>query len=265
MKFIKSILSFMFIFIVFGCDEDVLLPSTFENENSSVNARSNDKVKLLKATGDIYVTFFSNPGGNGSGNSNMSQDGTQKFANVLFDAHEGDLQKPAKGNIEISILNGEGSVKRKFGAEVYDVKVDALTKEAYFLARVTSDYRSDEGHSDHEDSEGDHTGQGGMDGNTSGGNHSDSNHSEGDDGHDSSNHGDGGNSGDETHGNKSRIGHTIGVKVYDGGSPGTNGDTIGWKWHGGNNPNTLSVNDHSQWEQIHLKEILEGNLVVHLK
>jgi len=265
MKSIKYILSFIFIFIVFGCDEDVLLPSSFEKENSSVNSRSNDKVKLLKATGDIYVTFFSNPAGNGSGNSNMSQEGTQQFANVLFDAHEGDLQKPVKGNLEISILDEEDVIKRKFEAEVYDVKVDALTKEAYFLARVTSDYRSDEGHSDHEDSAGNHTGLGGITGNTNGGNHSNSNHSEEDDSHDSSDHGNGGNSDDEIHGSKSRIGHTIGVKVYDGGSPGTNGDKIGWKWYGENNPNTPASDVYPQWEQIHLKEILEGNLVVHLK
>ena len=206
---------------------------------------------------------MSNPGGGENGNDNISKVGSRKFANVVFNAHEGDLKKEAKGNIEITMKNKEGIVKRKFVADVYEVKVDPSTHEARFLAMVISDIRSDEGDSGHEDSGEEHTGQGSMNG-QNGGNHTDGSHSEGDETHDDSSHGGGSNSDDSAHGNQSRVGQTLGVKVQDGGSPGTNGDTIGWKWYAGNNPNTPSLENHGEWKEMCLKEIIAGNLVVHL-
>jgi len=70
---------------------------------------------------------------------------------------------------------------------------------------------------------------------------------------------------DSAHGNQSRVGQTLGVKVYDGGTPGTSGDAIGWKWYSANNPNTPSLDNHGEWAEMCLKEIIAGNLVVHLK
>ena len=244
-----------------GCDDDALMPTSADGQDVISSSKSNNTVDSYKATGDVEVTFVSNPGGHGNGNENVSKEGSQKFANVVFNAHEGNLNKEAKGNIEITMKSKEGLVKRIFFANVYEVKVDPLTKEARFLALVISDIRSDEGHSDHGDTEEEHTGQGGM----NGGNHTDGDHTDGDDTHDDSDHGGGCGSDDEEHGNQSRIGHTIGVKVYDHGSPGTNGDTIGWKWYGGNNPNIPSLDNNGGWAEMCLKEIIEGNLVVHVK
>lgn len=263
MRINSLIFSLLFMLTFLACDDDALMPSTVDGQDVLSNSKNSDKIDSFKATGDVSVTYVSNPGGNENGNENTSIEGNQKFAHVVFDAHEGDLKKDTKGSIEIKMKNNEGIVKRTFIADVYEVKVDPLAKEARFLALVLSDIRSDEGHSDHGDTEEDHVGQGNAIGNN-GGNPTNRDHSEGDDNHDDSNHAGGCNSNDEEHGNKSRVGHTIGVKVYDGGSPGTNGDSIGWKWYGGNNPNIPSLENQADWSEICFKDILAGNLVVHL-
>ncbi len=265
MRTISHIFSLLFMLILLGCDDDALMPTSADGQDAFSSSKTKEKVDAFTATGDIEVTFLSNPGGGGEhGNEDISKEGSQKFANVLFNAHEGDLTKEAKGEVKITMKNKEGLVKREFIAEVYEVKVDPLTNEARFLAMVISDIRSDEGDSGHEDSEEEHTGQGNMNG-QNGGNHTDGDHSEGDEPHDDPDHGGGCNSDDEGHGGKqSRVGQTLGVKVYDGGSPGINGDTIGWKWYAGNNPNIPSLENHGEWEGMCLKEIIEGNLVVHL-
>ena len=263
MKTISKIFSLLFMLMLLGCDDDALMPTSVDGQDAMSSSKNQDKVDSFKSTGDVEVTFISNPGGGEKGNENISKEGTQKFANVVFNAHEGDLKKEAKGNIEITMKNKEGIVKRTIVADVYEVKIDPLTKEARFLAEVISDVRSDEGDTGHEDSGEEHTGQGSMNG-QNGGSHTDDSHSDGDETHDDSSHGGGSNSDNSAHGNQSRVGQTLGVKVYDGGSPGTNGDTIGWKWYAGNNPNTPSLENHSEWEEMCLKEIVAGNLVVHL-
>ena len=260
MKTISKIFSLLFILILLGCDADALMPSSVDGQDAISNSKNQNKVDAFKATGDVEVTFMSNPGGGENGNDNISKVGSRKFANVVFNAHEGDLKKEAKGSVEITMKNKEGIVKRTFVADVYEVEVNSLTKEARFLAEVISDVRSDEGDSGHEDSGEEHTGQGSMNG-QNGGNHTDGDHSEGDDNHDDSDHGGGCGSDDSAHGNQSRVGQTLGVKVQDGGSPGTNGDTIGWKWYAGNNPNTPAL---GEWKEMCLKDIVAGNLVVHL-
>jgi len=249
MRTILKIFPFVFGLVLFSCDEDSLMPSTLNGKDAVSGTMVKDKVDSYKATGDVEVTFMSNPGGHENGNHSITKESKRKFAHVVFNAHEGSSKKEAKGSIELTMMNKEGVVKRTFIADVYEVKVDPLSKEARFLALVISDVRSDEGHSDHDSGDDGHT-----DGDHSGGNHSD-----GDGGHDE---GEGGHEGSQ--GNQSRIGQSIGVKVYDGGSPGTNGDAIGWKWFAGNNPNTPSLEDHAQWKDMCDKEILAGNLVVHI-
>ena len=263
MRTISKIFSLLFILMLLGCDDDSLMPSSVDGQDAILSSKNQEKVDAFKATGDVEVTFFSNPGGHENGNENISKEGKQRFANVVFNAHEGDLKKEAKGNIEITMKNKEGMVKRILFANVYEVKVDPSANEARFLAEVISDVRSDEGDSGHEDSGEEHTGQGSMNG-QNGGNHTDGSHSDGDETHDDSDHGGGCNSDDEEHGNQSRVGQTLGVKVYDGGSPGTSGDTIGWKWFSANNPNIPSLDSNGEWEEMCLKEIIAGNLVVHL-
>jgi hypothetical protein len=52
--------------------------------------------------------------------------------------------------------------------------------------------------------------------------------------------------------------------VFDGGTPGTNGDELRWKWYGKNHPH-VSVPDHIELGELCQKEIISGNLVVHVK
>lgn len=263
-------------FILFGCDDDALMPG-IESESFGASVLTKNTDKSLRATGEVEVTYIATPGGSHDmDQGNASSEGKTRFATVVFNAHEPSKNQEAKGSLDITIKNEKGEVKRTFKAEVYAALVFPDEMEARFLATVYSDERMDGGHSgDHSDSGDDHTG--GTGGNGSGGpgtgghddgTHDDGTHDDGthDDGtHDDGDHGGGCNSGDEEHGNKSRVGQVIGVKVYDGGSPGTNGDTMHWKWYGGHNPNEPSVEGPQGWGEMCEKTIISGNLVVHVK
>lgn len=91
--------------MLLGCDDDALMPSSVDGQDAMSSSKNQDKVDSFKATGDVEVTFVSNPGGHENGNENISKEGKQRFANVVFNAHEGDLKKEAKGNIEITMKN----------------------------------------------------------------------------------------------------------------------------------------------------------------
>ena len=260
--------------ICFSCDADALLPGT-ESESFAESAQTKNTDKSLRTTGEVEVTYIANPGGhNDMDQGNASSEGKTRFATVVFNAHEPSNNKDAKGSIDITIKNEKGEIKRILKANVYAALVFPDDMEARFLATVYYDERMDGG--DHSDSGDDHTGgTGGSGGPGSGGNndgthddgtHDDGTHDDGthDDGtHDDGEHGGGCNSGDEEHGNKSRIGQVLRVKVFDGGSPGTNGDTMHWKWHAGNNPNEPSVEGNQGWGNMCDKTIISGNLVVH--
>ena len=118
MKTISKIFSLLFILMSLGCDDDALMPSSVDGQDAISNSKNQNKDDAFKATGDVEVTFISNPGGGEHGNQHISKEGTQKFAHVVFNAHEGDLKKEAKGNIEITMKNKEGLVKRKFVATI---------------------------------------------------------------------------------------------------------------------------------------------------
>ena len=60
-----------------------------------------------------------------------------------------------------------------------------------------------------------------------------------------------------------KVGDWLYVAVYDGGTPGTDGDTIGWKWVGTMAAAQTAVDTMD--EDVNDKPILAGNLVVHTK
>ena len=244
-----------------GCNEDALMPSDAELQSSMDEAVQKNTEKSLKTTGDVLVTYIANPGGHNDNNENGNDasEGKTRIAQVIFNAHEASTKKPAKGELTIIIKNKNGVIKREFKASVYDVVVEPSHPDAWFLATIESDERSDEGHSgEDEHDDGATSGNGQMNGQSN-----DTNHDS--DVHDEDNHEGGCNSGDADHGNKSRIGDSIEIRVHDGGSPGTNGDLIKWKWHVSNTSHAPSENDHTKWEEMCNKEIIEGNLVVHIK
>lgn len=258
MKTILKNILFILSLILVGCNEDALMPADAEllSPESSKNTE-----KSLKTTGDVIVTYIANQGAHNDNNEKGNDASEEKirFAQVIFNAHEASKNNAAKGELTIIIKNKKGVIKREFKASVYDVAVEPLDQNAWFLATIESDIRSDEGHSGedgHDDSADSGKGQGN-------GQSNDENHDS--DEHDDDSHEGGCNSDDADHGNKSRVGDAIEVRVHDGGSPGTNGDLIKWKWHVSNTSHETSENDHTNGEEKCNKEIIEGNLVVHLK
>lgn len=222
------------------------MPTSAEVQEMDGIAAKND-AKALKANGDVEVTYMSNPGGHNGDNhqTKVMSEPKLRFADVIFDAHEASKKNAAKGDIEITIKDEFGAVKREIKAEVYDVKVDADELKAWIIAEVITDERH-------------------------GGNHDDGTHNDGahDDGtHDDGTHDDhdgGCGSDDDTHGNKSRVGDFMALVVYDGGTPGTKGDELRWRWYGENHPH-VSIPDHIELGELCQKDIISGNLVVHTK
>lgn len=239
-----------------GCDEEGLLPSA-DDLQSQTSSKNNDKAKASIVTGEVDVLFYANKHGNHE-TSITENDGLEeelKYAQVVFNAHEPNKNKDALGNLEITMKDAEGLVKRSFVANVFAVVVYPDDLKARFLAKVISDSKTEHSGEEHEDEGtdgGNHTG-----GNSSGVNHTDEEHTDGGSGEE-------GNSGG-THGNQSRVDQIVAVSVYDGGSPGTNGDIIHWRWFGGNNPNIPAIDGQSGWGNLCDKEIVGGNLVVHVK
>jgi hypothetical protein len=263
MKTILKNLLIVLSLILAGCDKDALLPTDAELLIMQDKANSKNTDVAMKATGEVLVTYVANPGGHNDNNQNGNDaaEGKTRFALVTFDAHEASKNKEAKGNLTIVIKDENGLTKREFKASVYDVEVTVEPghPDAWFLARIESDIRSDEGHSgEDEHDSGAPSGNGQMNGQSN-----DTNHDS--DMHDEEDHEGGCNSGDQDHGNKSRLGDTIEVRVHDDDSPGTIGDLIKWKWHATNASHAPSGDNRTGWEEMCNKEIIEGNLVVHVQ
>lgn len=256
MKNLIKIICLLLVLTWTACDEDALMPTDAQGLEAS--SKADEKDKALQATGDVQVTFYSMGGenGNGGGESNASEDNL-KYAHVVFDAHEADKKNPAKGNIIIDMTDAYGTIKRQFVSEVYDVLVDPDLNKANILALVISDTKTESDDTDHDHGDGGHEDGGHEDGGHSDGNHEDGDHEDGD-------HEDhGGN--DTPKGNQSRVGQVLAVTVIDGGTPGIQGDLMGWKWFGKNNPNTPSLDRPNGWANLENRVIIDGNLVVHIK
>lgn len=235
-----------------GCNEDALMPDSAEVQGTDAAIAAKNDAKALKATGEVEVTFMSNPGGK-SGNNHQTKEMPEpklRFADVIFNAHEASKNNMAKGAIAITIKDESGAVKREIEAEVYDVKVVPEDMIAWIIAEVIADERHGGNHDDGTHDEGTH------DDST----HDDSTHDDGT--HDD--HDGGCGSDDDSHGNKSRVGDSMALVVFDGGTPGTNGDQLRWKWYGENHPH-VSIPDHIELGELCQKEIISGNLVVHVK
>jgi hypothetical protein len=245
-----------------GCNEDALMPDSAEVQGTDAAIAAKNDSKALKATGEVEVYFMSNPGGK-SGENHQAKEMPEpkpRYADVIFNAHEASKNNSAKGAIAITIKDEFGAVKREIEAEVYDVEVVPDDHIAWIIAEVVKDERHSGDHNDGSHDDGSHTD----------GSHDDSTHDDGS--HDDASHDDGSHddhdggcgSDDDSHGNKSRVGDSMALVVFDGGSPGTNGDKLKWKWYGENHPH-VSIPDHIELGEKCQKEIISGNLVVHVK
>jgi len=244
MKYVTKILSLLFVLLCLGCDEEALMPGTDSVKGSGEISKAGDQ-KVSSATGDVRVMFYAQAGESNGGMSeeNGSMGEGLKYAHVVFDAHEASVSNPAKGAVLIDMTNEDGLVTRQFAANVYAVLVEPEMNKAKFLALVISDTKTESDDTDHDHSDGDHEE----------GDHDDGEHEDGDHG---------GNGAPK--GNQSRVGQILAVTVVDGGTPGRNGDLMGWKWFGNNNPNIPSLDKPSGWGSLENRVIIDGNLVVHV-
>ena len=152
---------------------------------------------------------------------------------------ENDVKKEDKGNISIEMITDEYILKRKMLAEVDFVYILPEQMMAVFSGIVYHDERSNENHSDHE-----------------GGNCG---------GHDESESGD---DHGENGGPPSREGDRIAMLVQDLGTPGTNGDYMGWKWMHKNNENDFFQDFNGENLNVEMfceKTIVGGNINVLIK
>lgn len=249
MKIRLSIIMLSLVFFWIGCDEERFMPTTADDLMESF--KSNEATKAMHATGDIQVTFYPMGGQNHGGQSveNGPAADVLKYAHVVFDAHEAAKKNPAKGMVSIHMTDENGEITRQFTADVTGVLVEPELMRARFLAIVVSDIKTESDDSDHGHDDGGHD-EGG---------HDEGDHEEGD--HEEGEHG---NSGTPK-GNQSRVGQILAVTVIDGGTPGNNGDEIGWKWFGVNNPNQPVLENPAGWGSLENRNIVAGNLTVHVK
>ncbi|MCB0674373.1 MAG: hypothetical protein KDC59_20700 [Saprospiraceae bacterium] len=56
-----------------------------------------------------------------------------------------------------------------------------------------------------------------------------------------------------------------GGRLQDGGTPGTNGDAIARKWFSAMDASIPNIQSPDTWPHLCTKEILSGNLAVHVK
>lgn len=245
MRYFTKILILWFVLLCLGCDEEALMPGTNSVQGSEEISKAGDQ-KVASATGDVQVMFYAQAGESNGGmtEENGSMGEGLKYAHVIFDAHEASVSNPAKGAVLIDMMNEDGLVTRQFAASVYAVLVEPELNKAKFLALVISDTKTESDDTDHDHSDGDHEE----------GDHEDGEHEDGDHG---------GNGAPK--GNQSRVGQILAVTVIDGGTPGINGDLMGWKWFGNNNPNIPSLDKPSGWGSLENRVIIAGNLVVHAK
>ncbi len=75
--------------------------------------------------------------------------------------------------------------------------------------------------------------------------------------------GNGSDKGNPLSGKNCRLGQLIAVKLHDGGTPGTNGDGITWKWFDPASASAPSIEGCNTWTDLCKKTIIGGNLVVH--
>lgn len=240
MKYFTKILILLIVLASLGCDDEVLMPGTNSVQDSEEISKAGG-LKALRATGDVHVMFYSKAGENSGGMSeeNGSMDNGLKYAHVRFDAHETSVNNPAKGTVLIDMTDENGLITRQYVANVCAVLIEPGIHKAKFLALVISDLKTESDDTDHDHSDG---------------GHEDGDHEEGDHG---------GNGAPK--GNQSRVGQILAVTVIDGGTPGSNGDLMGWKWFGNNNPNIPTLDKPSGWGGLENRVVIAGNLVVHVK
>ncbi len=291
MKCFSYFLAICLILISTACDKEQIIPGTgITDDLYGPDIRKSAKVNPNKVTGSVEL--FWKGGDKGSNKGNKPEE-LLTFLEIV--AIEGTDTKDPKGEILYRVLEPDFSIHREIRAEVLDLKIDIVDskKKGWVVARVISDSKgcAGDGHSGHDDGCGgstdDHSGHDGgcshddSDDHTDDGGCSDD-HT--DDGGCSDDHTDdggcsGSDSGPDTHGGtpgggdkgnplsgkNCRIGQIIALKTHDGGSPGMSRDGITWKWFDPEASFVPGIANISGWPHLCKKEIIGGNIVVHIR
>lgn len=251
-----ALLALLLILLLTSCG-DVLSP----------DAQKLDELGLgpaPRATGDVQIVWM---GGNGGGAT--GQEDKLAYAAITWsDAFQG---RADRGTLHYVVYGVDGSLHREIVAEVAaddpetGVAIDGAS--AYYVGVVTYDSKTTAGGHDESGSEGS-TGCDDSDADSCGG--GGGTDMGGDAGHDEggcAGHGEDEGPGGPAHppGNAPRIGQIVAAKVIDGGTPGTNGDLLSWRWFYNDAEHTHPViSEFGSWPpQFCDKPILGGNLVVH--
>ena len=279
----------LMLIITSACEEGQIIPGTgLTDEIFNMGAKKGAKVnqKPLKVTGSVELTWKGADKGSDKGNK---PEDLLTFLDI--NAHEGPDQKNPKGEIVFTVLETDYTPHREIIAKVLDVKIAHNKngkKSAWVVAMVISDSKGCAGNGSlHDDSCGgssddpsNHDGGCSHDDSDDGGCSDD--HT--DDGGCSDDHTDdggcsGSDSGPDTHGGSPgggdkgnplsgkncRTGQIIALKAHDGGSPGMSRDGITWKWFDPNASFASGIGSISSWPHLCKKEIIGGNLVVHIR
>jgi len=230
--------------------------------------------KADKATGSLELEWKG--GKKGSDQGNQPED---LLTYIEFNAKGATTNNGPKGEVVYSVKNPDMTLHREIKADVVGVEVNDDTNKAWIVALIVSDSKvcNDVDLEEHESGCSDaDNGEGGCSDDNGSSHDGGCSHDEGDtsdDGcsHDEGDTGDDGCSHDESgtenghqlSGKNCRLGQLIAIKIHDGGTPGTNGDGITWKWFDADASWVPSIKNIEDWPHLCKKTIIGGNLVVH--
>ena len=282
--------------VLFGCENNPISPQEgmldgdLNYQLSSIEKNANKGIKF-KATGFVEIEWKGAAKGGEMGNK---PEALLTFFD--FNASKKDDNAEARGEIAYLVLETDLSPHREIRAEVKGLHIDKVSHKAWIIGNVISDSKGclgngSGGHDsgcadDHTDGgcSDDHTDGGCSDDHTDGGcSGDDTSHDSGcshddtdaeggcsDGSHEETDHGGmGGNGGSESDkgnplsGKNCRLGQIIAVKLHDGGTPGTDGDGITWKWFDPENLSAPCIEEWNAWPHLCKKTIIGGNLVIH--
>lgn len=281
MKNILFYLAACMMFFIIGCDEQTIIPGTgIEDELILKDARKGAPVNPMKITGFVEVVWKGGEKGSDMGNK---PEELRTFMDIT--AIEGTGNKEPRGELVFTVLKTDLTLHREIRAEVLGVEIEPDAPngpKGYVIAKVAYDSKgcAGNGSGGHEDScsgsgeepsshdggcSHEETDEGGCshDVTDEGGCSHDETDEGGCSGSDPDTHGGsmGGGGGNPTSGKNCRVGQILAFKTHDMGTPGTLDGTT-WKWF--DPTGAPDIEDTDSWTHLCKKEIIDGNIVIHL-
>ena len=257
-----------------GCDEDQIIPGiATSDELIQKDARKGARISPMKITGFVELIWKGEDMGGDMGNK---PDELRTFMDIS--AIEGTAWQDPRGELVFTVLEMDLSPHREIRAKVMDVQVDPVQMKGWIVAIVTSDSKGcagdgTGGHGDNCAGSGDdpssHDGGCTHDDTDEGGCSHDDTDEGGCSGSDAGSDIHGGSAGGDDKGNpvsgkNCRVGQILALKTHDGGTPGRTMDGITWKWFDPNGDFIPKIENIPFWPHLCKKEIIEGNIVIHI-